>query len=250
MAISFRGAGTVTSGYGSGTGGITVATDVSGLSNGDLMFLIAGRTDDAGAYNAVTGWTNITELTGTNPGADPASSGDRCISVWYRVASSEPASYSVTHTDTANQGQGGVILAFTGQDTIQPLDVTSVSDFTQYNNDDATPPAITTVTNGSVVVIIGMVRAFAADASSFAQPSGYSEALDTADSNFRLSVGYKTVASAGLETPGTIVTSPVGTDRNDWLLGTLAIRVAGAGGSGVSPSMYMGRQLGKGLISS
>lgn len=248
MAVAFRGAGTVTSSYGAGTSNQTVQTDISGLADGDFMLAIAGRTDDAGTFG-MSGWQNIGQLTGVNPAGDPASSGDRSMAVFYRIAASEPSSYVITNTDSANQGQGAVILAWSGVDNINPLDVTPVADFTQYNVDDANAPAITTATNDSMVVIIGFVRGFGSDADSFAPPSGYTEVLDTADGNFRLTVANKIVATAGTDTPGDFVVSPGGSGINDWLLGTLALRVSSGGGSGVAPSMYMGRQLGKGLIS-
>lgn len=241
MAIAFVAAGTQVSTFGTGTAGLTVT--VADGTDGNFMLLISSRTDDAGTYDAISGWQSIGELVLSDTGG-----GDRQCAVYSRIASSEPASYNLTHTDTANQGWGAVILEWSGVDSTNSLDTASQGDATQFNQDDGTPPAITTVTNNAWVVVFGTPRAFSAEASSFTPPSGYTERADISETDFKIHVSDKAVATAGSETPGAIVANPGGSNINDWLVGTLALRPDAGGGSGVSPTMYMGRQLGKALI--
>ncbi|KWT61667.1 hypothetical protein ADL21_11985 [Streptomyces albus subsp. albus] len=60
----------------------------SGLVNGDLL-LLALALEESGASPAVTGWTQAATVNG-------GGTQDNVIRVWYRRASSESASYTVT----------------------------------------------------------------------------------------------------------------------------------------------------------
>ena len=106
MAIAFQTASTQA--LEGGTGGGSVSAP-SGTTDGD--FLIFGLYYEQGASPSnpsVSGsWTSIASVNG-NPTFDGV------CSVWYRRASSEPASYTVTTNGTYGTGTAAFILRYTG----------------------------------------------------------------------------------------------------------------------------------------
>lgn len=242
MAISFVAAGAAAEASGPGTTPLSVAVP-SGVADGDLLLLISCRTGSAGsgAYTTPSGWTNIAPFTMSTTTNSRHSFGA------YRVANSEPASYSLSTAAAAAENWGAVMLAYRGVDASTQLDATPVGDITQNDANSGDPPSITTVTNDAWVVCFDFVRT-GNDLTAFTPPSGYTERVDTASSIlFDIGIADKLVASAGAENPGTFGTGGSG-NINDHIVGTLALRPSVAGGSGIVPSIVMGSNLGKLLI--
>lgn len=106
MAIAFQTASTQALEGGTGGGSVTKP---SGTVDGD--FLIFGLYYEQGASPSnptVSGtWTSIASVNG-NPTFDGV------CSVWYRRASSEPASYTITTNGTYGSGTAAFILRYTG----------------------------------------------------------------------------------------------------------------------------------------
>src|SRR5690242_15100527 len=106
MAIALRAA----QGSNNGTGGGTITMTVpTGVQNGDAMVMIVA--DNAGAsvtWTDPSGWT-VLQKKGT--------AGVGSTATWWRLASSEPASYTVTATSGK---MAGVIIALSGADSAAP----------------------------------------------------------------------------------------------------------------------------------
>ena len=95
---------------------------------------------------STAGWTTIVAI--------QAHGTDTTLSAWYKIASSEPSSYSFTNTFTGNQAYSYIMAAFSGVDGTTPLDgVTPVSE-NSTNTDTSPDITITTATNGAMVVFM------------------------------------------------------------------------------------------------
>ena len=121
----------------------------------------------------------------------------------------------------------GLIQVWRGQDLTTPMDVTAVGPDTGASG-DPTNPAITTVTDGSLVMIFAGVDDD--DAVTVTEPSGYSNKVfgNTGlggASGSTVMVASKIVTTAGLETPGIWAAS----SDDQWKAVTVALRPASSG---------------------
>lgn len=219
MAIAFVAS---TSAAVSGVGATTVTVNVpTGTANGHVLILVASTTiSDTPA--TPSGWTLAAgPLETTATGSTPE------MVVYRRVASSEPASYAVGGNTSI--GRVAQMLAFSGVDTTTPLDATPTT--AQGITTLADCPSITTVTNGAVILAIGLMDL---DDVTLAAPSTYTLAETTnsagagADNGLRQAVAFKAQVTAGAENPGVFTGAGAG---DDWGAITLALRPAGAGAS-------------------
>jgi hypothetical protein len=128
---------------------LTVSAAPAGVVDGDLLVLWvatnSAHTLGAGGPGA-DGWTQIgsTQTHGT----------DTSMSCWYKIAASEPSSYTFATTFTGAMAQSYIIAAYSGVDGSVPLDgVTPVQENSQ-NTESA--PAITIVpaTNGAMILFL------------------------------------------------------------------------------------------------
>lgn len=128
--------GTPTTSEAAASTGITTNVPV-GVANGDLLVWITSQTT-ANLIAVNAGWTE------RQNGVSGASS----LQVWYRVASSEPASYTTAARSAARAW--GVMLAFSGVNATTPWDVTESA--MVAGTTAVACPAVTPVTAGAWVL--------------------------------------------------------------------------------------------------
>jgi hypothetical protein len=147
----------------------TVVNKPSGVVDGDLLLfrIVTGLQTEAPDATPPAGLTQI----GTTIDMVDGSGYNVEARTYYRVASSEPSSYTFTHTSCSSQG---IILAYDGVDTTTPLDVTPSVATSTGNTSTAT--SITTVTANAMLVLIESDWADAAAAST--PPTGMTERFD------------------------------------------------------------------------
>jgi hypothetical protein len=142
VTITFRAATTVET-----TSTTAAVSNVpTGTVDGDLLIWQVGTAGTSGVQATPTGWTLAKSLAGP--------SGLSSFVIWYRVAASEPASY--TTGAFAAIGRRAVIMAsYSGVDNTTPLDV-AVPTITEGTTAVACP-AITPVTAGAWVLGLATV---------------------------------------------------------------------------------------------
>lgn len=168
------------------TGALTLAKP-SGTVDGDLLVMTASADlSDAETltYTVAAGWTQLL----ANTRSDATSAGNN-LQVWYKIANSEPANYTIT-PDHSNLIAGS-ILRIDGHNTISPIDVSNV---TASLTGEASAPAVTTTVNNDLVL-----RLVTWDQSKTinAIPSGHTQSYYVDVSGHDNWGGYKEQASAG-----------------------------------------------------
>lgn len=133
--------------------GGSTSIDLSGLGlqqNDLVLYSVAVSRDGTGEPNITTaGYTNIVDKLL----ADDTE--DALISVWYKVMGATPDT-SVVSTATGDAGDSVVanVRVYRGVNTSNPIDVTTTTN-TQTNTFVPDPPAITPVTDFSMIVVYG-----------------------------------------------------------------------------------------------
>ena len=119
----------------------TVVVSVpTGTTNGQLMIaLIEMVTSLSGTLNTPIGWTQI----------DIAPSSTNQNVLFYRVASSEPASYTFQSSSANATSVSGIIITLSNTSTITPIDQHSTA---VANESTHTTPAITPTNNNSLIL--------------------------------------------------------------------------------------------------
>jgi hypothetical protein len=146
MAVAFR--SSAGGNIGSSTT-LTVSAAPSGVVNGDLLVLFVAtnsvHTLGAGGPGA-GGWTQIgsTQTHGT----------DTSMSCWYKIAASEPSSYTFATTFTGAQAQSYLMLAYSGVDGTTPLDGVTPVQETSGTTETAPSITITPATNGAMILFL------------------------------------------------------------------------------------------------
>jgi len=148
--------------WASGTGAKTIAKP-SGLEEGDLLIsflthrnsIVALPTGGA-TWIEKTHWsvgvTNITEDSSQN---------DRCY-IWYKIAgASEPATYSISYTDSGSDGACWIVMAFRNADTVGSYAATGTT---------TTSPAVTATEGDCLICWQGTV--FDSSATIPTEPAG------------------------------------------------------------------------------
>lgn len=140
MAIAYRNAVGSNNAGGSGTITMTVPTSTA---NGDVLIMAIGVNPDGTTITDPAGWTRI----------GGASISFKC---YWRIASSEPASYSVTISGTTNKATG-VMIAISGAGTTTPVNGTDVTESGNASSATVTASALGTWTavNG-IDIFIGI----------------------------------------------------------------------------------------------
>ncbi|MDH5378099.1 MAG: hypothetical protein OEX00_07250, partial [Gammaproteobacteria bacterium] len=127
----------------------------TGTVDDDLLIAIL-NTDGAGeTLTAPSGWTAIFDTIDTQASA---------FRVWYKIASSEPASY--TFTVTSSESCVLAVLRLSGHDLTNPIDVNGTD--TQANTSPYTCPSVTTTVSNAWIL-----RCFGADDGDVTEDSGY-----------------------------------------------------------------------------
>lgn len=147
------------------SGNALTCTVPSGKTDGDIM--IAAFTSDAGGGPTVTltGWTLIQDSAGSTPSAR--------LVTWYRIASSEPATYQVTISGGAVAMVFGIAIFRPGNATQPDTSSQQINTASSANVDAAT----ITPTVGSAVVFVGCSNN---ESVTFTPPSGYTEIITPA----------------------------------------------------------------------
>lgn len=128
MAIALRNATNATNGAGSSQS-VNVPT---GTVNGDVMLAFINGYKSGGTTvsvpNTPAGWTLLPgESTGGDKSAGGGGAGNAALGVYYRIAASEPASYTFSNNAAGDAYLDVAISAYSGVDTSSPFNLTSVS---------------------------------------------------------------------------------------------------------------------------
>jgi hypothetical protein len=127
------------------TGGLTIARPGL-LRDGDVLYAFLTKSDDVGAIATPAGWTQLDQFITTT-------GDDFTTGLWRRVvtsASTEPASYRFTHTDTTAEKMSGYIVAVRGANTATPEDAPVAHAF----GTDTTNPGDPSVTTSSPLALV------------------------------------------------------------------------------------------------
>lgn len=144
MPIAFRAADGANTGTGTAT---SIAVNVpAGTVDGDVMVAVVFTTGGTGAeISAPAGWTTVNN---TEVGTVLA------VATFYRVASSEPASYTFTFDTTSSRQGGAIISSYSGVDNTTPVDVNDVlTESASDANFDC--PSVTTTVDDCMLVCTG-----------------------------------------------------------------------------------------------
>jgi len=161
--VSFRAA--ASAGAPSDTLTLTISKPAGAVLCDVMIASIAVRPDTA-TITPPAGWTLVRRV-------DNASATANSLAVYYKVAgASEPASYSWSFSTST--GSAGGILAFSGVDTTNPINVEN-GQTTDNGLSHATPSVTTTAANAMLV----SSHTFAS-AATWTPPAGMSEAVDQA----------------------------------------------------------------------
>jgi len=190
---------------------VTVPTN----DDGDLLVMLAVESDDLDPLEIVGGgWTERVQV-------QAGAGGDRTSAIFTRVASSEPADYTLRNTASTTEVFTGVICVFNSVHA----DVVDTACTSASLTDDDTPdaPNITTVTDGTIILTsVGGVQG---TSGTLTGPSGFTEGKYKSITANIAGIAYKNQTTAGLETIGDW--SSVGTGADTVVL-TCALKPSGA----------------------
>lgn len=204
------------------------------VSDGDVMLLVlVGAYGDAD-ITAPAGWTEIQAI-------DQESAFEPELRVYYKVASSEPSTYSIT---IAGQGGGNnfgtaTVVAFTGANTGTPVDV-SASQRNTSSSTSAQCPSVTTTQADTLLVAVYLTTNNGA--STWTPPSGMTEQLDSrvTPDGHALGIATETIAASGAT--GTRTATSTVSAASLGVSIALAPSGGGGGGGGQPPrSMHLSR---------
>ena len=217
MAIAFRSATEAGTAVAATTQVINVP---AGVVADDLLLLFIGTADgDTGSVSPSGTWQGPIVNNLNTGGAAPSPPG---MSVYWRIAASEPASYTIT--DTESSGIAGQMLAFSGVDTTTPIDVTTTT--AQGDSTNADPPSIDYLDAGAAIVVAAFWDSAGGDYT--AVPSGYTSPdtlgaiVGTGGGNgLSLATAYDLTPAADPENPPAFTSS-----TEQWGAVTVALRPA------------------------
>lgn len=219
MAVAFRSAATA----GAATSTAPSVTKPTGVVDGDLLVAIQ-FADRGGTAASITGPAGTWTLAGSDSTLH-AGVGD--AKVWWRVASSEPASYTFGHSTAADDVCA--ILAFQSGtfDTTTPLaNITFAGSATTSTTHTA--PSVTSIDGG--MLVSAFMAGDNATATATRTWSGYTAGLTQASSvgTSSLWVGMATAYQALTGTAATGQKSATCTDSSPFLGMSLVVQPAGA----------------------
>lgn len=181
-----------------------------GVLEGDVVLVFYGHPAASATLTINTpGYTNIFQ-----------NSTNTAFGVWEKTMGATPDTEVSLEISTFFGNTAAMVLVLRNVDASQTTDTAS-----QYaaNFDVGDPPAITTVTDGALVLaIVGVEETISTP---FTLLSGYTFAAHPYQDGMAFEVQHKSVASAGVEDPGTMYSSFKNTFR-----GTMAIRPAASSG--------------------
>ena len=209
MAVAFRGVGALVQGT---TSPLTPDIDAVGAQANDVGLLVAGTRASGGTSVTSTDWTLIDTTLNATPAPDIE------LHTLRQLLSAGETDPSVACAAPGNQW-GCLLAAWSGVDATTPVDATT----TEATGASATPtsPAITTVTDGAMVVAIVYSRA-TAGVWSLGTANGFT--LRAAVRPGPISIGIADMIQA----PAGLVTMPVWSQSAayDYSAQTIALRPA------------------------
>ncbi|MGW2936054.1 hypothetical protein ACWDA7_30350 [Streptomyces sp. NPDC001156] len=140
MAIAFGSSSTNTA---ENAGSVTVSVP-SGTADGDLLLLAVSVDTNGVTLSGVSGWTVLDNFNDTTDGER--------LFTYYRVASSEPSSYTITSSQSPVE-MAGAILRYTGVDTTTPVHLHPTKT-TKTNGTSLASPALTGAAGTDMSVLI------------------------------------------------------------------------------------------------
>lgn len=179
------------------------------------VICFAGAVDNVALSTPETGVDKIHELQVTGSG------GDRVSAVFGKIASSEPANWTIDLAGGTDKFMRGVAATFSGVDATTPI--VAVNSNSGANSDTHATPALNTVVVNTH--FISYLYALQVTGSSRTHPSGYTEHIDTGAASM-LAVASKAIPAQQVETPG--VWSGAGTGA-DHVGISVVLRPAGGG---------------------
>ena len=171
--------------------------------------------DDGGGGN---GWVKLLEY--WNGGGK-----NREVAIYYKLHSGSETNPTFTH-GIANGRTGGAICVFRGVDPTTPWDVIYDERLhvkSQTNLTNPTPKAITTVTDGARVFILGYLTDYTLG--THGPSAGYTLRVSNNHNDANLHGATKKIATAGVETPGPLTNSGSSNGEESTFV-TLALRPA------------------------
>ena len=178
-AIAFRSAASVDQ---NGSAGSITINRPTGTQKGDVMVAVIAVVPSSASITAPGGWALINRQ--NNP-----SGNSNALAVYYKVASAtEPASY--TWVLSANNGNAGGIMAFSGVDNAGPIHTFAGQLTTSASTSIAAPSVTTTMADTMIVT----AHEYAASRR-WNAPAGMTEAFDVASRAVNNRNGVSTLGS-------------------------------------------------------
>ena len=210
MAVQFRaGASTAES----SAANLTISRP-TGTADGDFLVATVYMEDDSPGVTitAPSGWTALTG------GFATTASPDMRLAVYYKIASSEPTSWTWTHS---SKYRGGIVAGFRS-DASATLELDAEGTIATGTTNAPASSVTTTVAN---TMLAWMAVNFFENA--VTQPTGFTEVADTPGTE----VAYKAQAAAG--DTGSLAGSMSG--GADWVCKVIAIREASGASTKAPP---------------
>ena len=223
MAIAFIAATEAGSGSATNSQAINVP---GGVVDDDLLLLFATIADgDTDSIATPAGWTEVVNNVNTG-GAAPSPPG---MSVFQRIASSEPGSYTINQTDTPATGFALQMLAFSGVDTTTPIDVAATTATGDGTN--ANPPSINYADSEATIVVgacwDSTTGVYSAVPTNYTSPSGLGAVTGNGGGNgCTMATAFDLTPAGDPEDPGTYTSA-----SEQWASATVALRAAPVGGN-------------------
>jgi len=197
----------------------------SSLQENDLVIAVFATGSTADRTLSITDGTNPYTLIGSELYANDTF--DTNLRVAYKFMGSTPDT-SITFGPSGNAADGATYCwaVFSGVDPTTPLDVT-VTTATGTNSAIANPPAITPLSEGSKIVVVG-AAGHGAGASSFSNAalSGVISSSNTDTNRSVSAIGYYDGWTSGAYDPAAWTWSGTDSTQYSWAAMTIALRPA------------------------
>lgn len=194
--MSFKAAGAVADSASLTAGNPLTMSVPGGVVDGDFLLMTIYADRSLTTITTPAGWTRLTDIEPSRVPSDPLTTG-----LAWRLASSEPATYDATISDTVTCS--GVIVAYENIDQATPFDVTPIAAHIddQFDTTKPTPQPITTVTANADVITLQLVSNSAITAA--AAPTNYTLRVDhTPFDDRNILIADRAIATPGVETIG------------------------------------------------
>jgi hypothetical protein len=174
----------------------------AGVANGNGLLLVVAMGGDR-TVGTPAGWTPVFNVTA---GANPVR-----LAVWWRQASTEPASYTLSATGGTTTWSASM-HRFTGADPFALVDVANTAT-------GLTAPTVQVLTDDSLAVYCAAFRHTASR--TFTAPTGYTERADVQSTASSFRVGH-TVATRTVASNSGALTGAAATPNNATIQSTVA----------------------------